>query len=57
MKSENDVKAGLKIFKMILFLILYLHIFSCYYWSIISDSGIWVPPEFIHRPARHDDLY
>lgn len=45
LKSAENIKASLKIFKMVLFLFIYLHIFTCYWWSIVKETKSWIPPE------------
>lgn len=44
LKSSDDIKAGLKIFKMILYLTTYLHCYACVWWLIVGKTEIWVSP-------------
>jgi hypothetical protein len=58
LKSANDIKASLKIFKMVLFLTVYLHIYSCYWWSIVSQTETWVPNEdSMHGDDKYYKIY
>ena len=41
---EEDVKATIKLMKMIFFLIIYMHFFACVWWIIVKEDQIWVPP-------------
>lgn len=45
LKSAEDIKASLQIVKMVLFLLIYLHIYTCYWWSVVSKTENWIPPE------------
>ena len=45
MNADEDLKAGLRIFKMILFLFVYLHCFTCTWWLIIDYDQAWVTPQ------------
>lgn len=43
---EEDIKASLKLTKMILFLVIYIHFFTCIWWMIIENSDEpWIPPK------------
>ena len=44
MRSNEQVKATLKLFKLVFFLVLYLHCFGCIWWLITSKDASWVPP-------------
>ena len=41
---EEDVKASMKLLKMIFFLIIYMHLFACFWWMVVSVDKVWVPP-------------
>ena len=43
----EDVKASMKLTKMILFLLLYTHLFACCWWMAIKHDQIWEP--YIHQ--------
>lgn len=44
LRTTNDVKATLRIFKMVLFLSVYLHCYTCLWWQIASKTKTWIPP-------------
>lgn len=50
------MKASLRIFKMVLFLIVYLHCFTCYWWQVANKTQIWIPP--VDQPSgKYYSLY
>ena len=55
LKTSDDVKAGLRIFKMVLFLTVYLHCFTCYWWQSIKLTETWIPP--IDQQKGKDNYY
>lgn len=57
LKSTNDIKAGLKIFKMILYLTTYLHCYSCLWWLIVSKTQTWVSPLDQMIPDHYYRIY
>ena len=44
LRTTNDVKASLRIFKMVLFLSVYLHCYTCLWWQIVKNTKKWIPP-------------
>ena len=38
LRTTNDVKASLRIFKMVLFLSVYLHCYTCMWWVIVKQK-------------------
>jgi len=40
----EDVKASMKLIKIIFFLIIYIHVFACFWWFIVFKDKIWIPP-------------
>lgn len=44
LKATDNVKASLRIFKMVLFLVVYLHCFTCYWWQVIKGTQKWIRP-------------
>lgn len=44
LKSTEEVKAFLKLIKLIFFLMIYLHTFACMWWMLVSDAEEWIPP-------------
>lgn len=57
LKSTNDVKAGLKIFKMMLYLTTYLHCFSCMWWLIVSKTQTWISLLDVNFTENHYRIY
>ena len=43
-KSSEEFKAFLKLNKLVFFLLIYLHVFGCVWWMLVSDDQNWVPP-------------
>ena len=44
LRSTEEIKAGLKVIKLIFFLIMYLHCFGCIWYMIVKEEQIWVHP-------------
>ena len=44
LRTTNDVKASLRIFKMVLFLLVYLHCYTCMWWFLVLRTKQWMPP-------------
>lgn len=44
LKTTSDVKASLRILKMVLFLVVYLHCYTCLWWFTVRKSKAWMPP-------------
>lgn len=44
LRSTEEIKAFLKLLKLIFFLAIYLHIYGCILWLIVNDKKIWIPP-------------
>lgn len=44
LRTTEDVKASLRIFKMVLFLMVYLHCYTCLWWSLVFSRKTWIPP-------------
>ena len=42
----EDVKASMKLTKMIFFLVIYIHLFACIWWIMVERDKIWQP--YIH---------
>lgn len=38
LRTTEDVKASLRIFKMVLFLLVYLHCYTCLWWSLVFSN-------------------
>ena len=39
----EDTKANLRLLKILVFLALYLHLFGCSWWLIVSNERAWIP--------------
>jgi hypothetical protein len=50
---EEDVKASMKLTKMVFFLLVYIHFFACIWFLIVNSNKIWVPVVHINT----DDWY
>lgn len=44
LRTTNDIKASLRIFKMVLFLVIYLHCYTCLWWWLALSTKQWMPP-------------
>ena len=44
LRTTNDIKASLRIFKMVLFLVIYLHSYTCMWWWLALSTKTWMPP-------------
>lgn len=49
MKATDDVKSSLKLIKLILFLVVYIHLFACFWWFMVKLDRVWIPP--IDQPS------
>lgn len=50
---EEDVKASMKLTKMVFFLVIYIHFFACIWFLIVKKDKKWI--SLIHAPT--DDFY
>ena len=41
----EDLKAFLNLFKLMFFIVMYLHCFACVWWYITKTSREWIPPK------------
>lgn len=57
LKSTDDVKAGLKIFKMVLYLVVYMHCFTCLWWLMVRNTETWVTPIYMEYPEKFFSIY
>lgn len=58
LKSTEDVKTGLRVLKMALFLIVYLHCYACLWWLFVKTDKVWIPPKDIpYGPDRYYRVY
>jgi hypothetical protein len=44
LRTSMEIKATLQVFKLIFFLVIYVHCFSCIWWLLVKDSAVWIPP-------------
>ena len=44
LRSTEEVKAGLKLLKLVFFLMLYLHCFACAWYLLVKQQKKWIPP-------------
>jgi|DEB0MinimDraft_12_1074336.scaffolds.fasta_scaffold226953_1 cbb3-type cytochrome oxidase subunit 3 len=53
MNVEEDVKASMKLSKMMFFLAIYIHFYACIWWMLCKYDEEWVAP--LHMPTS--DMY
>ena len=39
----EDVKAMIQLIKMVFYLMIYIHLYACFWWYLVKDSQIWIP--------------
>lgn len=44
LKTTDDVKSTLKLTKLILYLVVYIHCYACNWWFLIKSDKIWIAP-------------
>lgn len=49
LKAQEDIKAAIRIFNMILFLVVYMHCFNCLWWIVINYGEEWVPYNYFPK--------
>lgn len=54
---DEDVKASMKLSKLIFFLILYMHFSSCFFWLLIDYERDWLPQAVQLEEAPDQELY
>ena len=50
---DEDVKASMKLLKILFFLIIYVHSFCCIWWLIVKQSKSWIP----YKDMGLEDMY
>lgn len=40
---EEDVKASMKLTNMVVFLVIYIHLYACTWWLIVKQDETWIP--------------
>jgi len=43
MSVTEEIKASMKLIKMIFLLIIYIHCFACLWWLIVNHNQTWIP--------------
>ena len=46
LRSKEEIKALLKLVKLIFYLMLYLHCFACAWWMVINEKRTWISTLF-----------
>jgi heme/copper-type cytochrome/quinol oxidase subunit 4 len=41
---KDDVKISLKLFRVLFFIVLYIHVAGCMWFFIVKDNEEWIPP-------------
>ncbi len=44
MNVSGDFKSSLKLSKLVLFLVVYIHCFACGWWFLVKRDQLWIPP-------------
>lgn len=57
MKVDEDIKASMKLLKIIFFLILYIHLFCCLYWMVAEDTQDWWPISVVNTVDDYSEFY
>ena len=60
MNATDEIKLSLKLFKMLFFLVMYLHCQACAWFYIVSQDQIWNPPvnlAYNNYSFFEDDVY
>ena len=58
LNAKEEIKAGLRIFKMVLFLVIYLHVWACVWWVLVRDDKIWIPSYYMNtNEDQRYDIY
>jgi hypothetical protein len=63
LRTTEEVKATLKLFKLVFFLILYIHCFGCMWWFLVKSTKSWIPTtcygdsEYFYAVYESDLLY
>ena len=54
---DEDVKASMKLSKLIFFLILYIHFCSCFFWLLIDFERDWLPQAVMLEETPTEEDY
>ena len=46
MSASDDVKLSLRLFKLILIIVIFIHLTTCMFFFIVKEEQLWVPPQF-----------
>ena len=53
LRATEELKAFLKLIKLVFFLMIYMHCLACIWWMIVSREEFWIPP----MNFNDEDLY
>lgn len=57
LRSSQETKATLQLAKLVYYLVLYIHVFGCTWWIIVSSTKTWIPPYAFNSPSLWYDVY
>jgi hypothetical protein len=57
LRSTEETKATLQLFKLIFYLIMYVHCFGCIWWLVVSGSSVWIPIFMYANPEQWYSIY
>ena len=57
MNVDEDIKASMKLTKIIFFLILYIHLYCCLYWMVADDTQDWWPLSVVNTVDDYTEFY
>lgn len=43
LRTDSSTKAALMLFKLIFYLLMYVHCWGCFWWMIVDRSELWIP--------------
>jgi hypothetical protein len=49
----EDVKAMIQLIKLVFFLVIYMHLYACFWWMLVKKEQSWVP----YQDMETDDFY
>ena len=52
MKTHEDIKASIRILKMVLFLFVYIHFYTCVWWLTVKTKKNWI--QVLHTNFEKD---
>jgi len=48
----ENVKASIMMMEILLFFLIYIHLFSCLWWLIVQQDSTWVPYRLLGEPDQ-----